>query len=278
MPVSSKSRDTGEGLGRPPQKPTGRLNAGPCTINPTSVHARCPIKAVEPRTSAVHAATALAAKVLCRGSWMLDGGDILAGVSRQYEITKLLAMKHKGSGKPFVRGSGLVGWKSPTLCEALGGGFGGRGPRAGPAGHAPQRDHPRISPLRLPAADRAYSGATLGMHETPATFVGIFRFRARVGLMSEGEDRAMAPPPLSAEFRKQTRGIHSIADRLVRSRMIFLLTDRTLYAKALSCFYLIHKQLDECLYRAITKSDDAGGGGSPGGPAGRRGCVAGGWG
>ncbi|KAL6774054.1 HMOX2 [Auxenochlorella protothecoides x Auxenochlorella symbiontica] len=65
-----------------------------------------------------------------------------------------------------------------------------------------------------------------------------------------------ATQDLTQEFRTQTRGIHSISDALVNARLVFLLADRTLYGRALTCFYLVHKQLDMSLHAAAVSTSN----------------------
>lgn len=60
---------------------------------------------------------------------------------------------------------------------------------------------------------------------------------------------------LTVRFRNATKKIHSLSNSLVSARLVFLFTDRTLYGRALSCFYLVHKQLDESLRVAIETGD-----------------------
>lgn len=69
---------------------------------------------------------------------------------------------------------------------------------------------------------------------------------------------------LTVRFRKATHKIHNLSNSLVSARLLLLFTDKTLYGRALSCFYLVHKQLDESLRVAIAHGD-----------AGRRGRVSG---
>lgn len=51
--------------------------------------------------------------------------------------------------------------------------------------------------------------------------------------------------PFSVQLRQASRKKHSISDALVNSRLINLLVDQKLYARALGCFYYIFKSIED---------------------------------
>ena len=53
--------------------------------------------------------------------------------------------------------------------------------------------------------------------------------------------------PLSTRLRKASRKIHTVSDSLVNIKLIALLTDRELYARALSRFYYVFTALERAL-------------------------------
>ena len=54
-------------------------------------------------------------------------------------------------------------------------------------------------------------------------------------------------PQFSDHLRHASKQTHSISDALVNTRLITILIDRKLYARALGCFYLIFETLENKL-------------------------------
>ena len=65
--------------------------------------------------------------------------------------------------------------------------------------------------------------------------------------MSTVSDKAEQSLPFSVQLRQASRKTHSMSDALVNSRLINLLVDRKLYARALGCFYYIFKSIESGL-------------------------------
>ena len=57
--------------------------------------------------------------------------------------------------------------------------------------------------------------------------------------------------PFSVQLRQASRRKHSISDALVNSRLINLLVDPKLYARALGCFYYIFNAVEDGLDLAV---------------------------
>jgi hypothetical protein len=53
--------------------------------------------------------------------------------------------------------------------------------------------------------------------------------------------------PLSKQLRLSSRRIHNVSDALVNARLAALLTDRTLYGRAIANFYCIFDHLERHL-------------------------------
>lgn len=60
-------------------------------------------------------------------------------------------------------------------------------------------------------------------------------------------------PPLSVSFSKASRSVHSVSDALVNARLLGLFTDRTLYAGAIGCFYLVFEHLETHMEASAAK-------------------------
>lgn len=65
-----------------------------------------------------------------------------------------------------------------------------------------------------------------------------------MSIVSETAEQSM---PFSVQLRQASRKTHSISDALVNSRLINLLVDQKLYARALGCFYYIFKCIENGL-------------------------------
>lgn len=52
---------------------------------------------------------------------------------------------------------------------------------------------------------------------------------------------------LLLEMRKATRRAHHIANALILSKLVVVLTDKQLYARALSSFYPVYTKLEELI-------------------------------
>lgn len=59
--------------------------------------------------------------------------------------------------------------------------------------------------------------------------------------------------PLSKRLKRASRETHNISNALVSARLVALFTDRSLYGKALGCFYHVHAELERCLDAAAAK-------------------------
>ena len=53
--------------------------------------------------------------------------------------------------------------------------------------------------------------------------------------------------PLVLQMRKATRRAHNVANMLILSKLVVVLTDTKLYGQALSCFYPVYKKLEEVI-------------------------------
>lgn len=60
--------------------------------------------------------------------------------------------------------------------------------------------------------------------------------------------------PLTEDLRKASRQVHDISDALVNARLVALFTSRTLYAKAIGCFYLVFEELEKLLGKHASDS------------------------
>ncbi|GIL42295.1 hypothetical protein Vafri_315 [Volvox africanus] len=60
---------------------------------------------------------------------------------------------------------------------------------------------------------------------------------------------------LSKRFNKAGKSIHNLSDSLVNAKLIALLTDKQLYAKALSRFYYVFASLERALDEALKNGD-----------------------
>jgi len=62
--------------------------------------------------------------------------------------------------------------------------------------------------------------------------------------MSEGRPSDRSCEPLHARLTKESRKVHSVSDALVNTRLVALLCDRLLYARAIGCFYFVFARLE----------------------------------
>lgn len=46
------------------------------------------------------------------------------------------------------------------------------------------------------------------------------------------------------ELRKTSRQVHDVSDALVNARLLALFTSKSLYARAIGCFYLVFEELE----------------------------------
>ncbi|GIL95965.1 hypothetical protein Vretimale_1883 [Volvox reticuliferus] len=60
---------------------------------------------------------------------------------------------------------------------------------------------------------------------------------------------------LSTRFNKAGKSIHNLSDSLVNAKLVALLTDRQLYARALSRFYYVFASLEQALDEALKNGD-----------------------
>lgn len=109
-----------------------------------------------------------------------------------------------------------------------------------------------VTPEPCPCIQPAGLGAT---GQSPASPEGNSRRQTKDREMSTVGIKEELEGDLTVRFRKATHKIHNLSNSLVSARLLLLFTDKTLYGRALSCFYLVHKQLDESLRVAIEHGD-----------------------
>lgn len=52
--------------------------------------------------------------------------------------------------------------------------------------------------------------------------------------------------PLTLEMKVASRKIHNLANASLNLKLVVLLSDKLLYARAIACFYSVFKTLEEC--------------------------------
>jgi hypothetical protein len=64
---------------------------------------------------------------------------------------------------------------------------------------------------------------------------------------------SMAESMLADAFKQRSATQHSVSDALVNTRLLAVVIDRTLYAHALACFYVVLKRIEDLLDKQTLK-------------------------